>query len=219
MKKVVLSLVTACTVFSANVFAQAPTSSFVSNPNEAMSQQAKSALQEKLSKIDGFSASFVQQVIDAEQQVIAEGEGRLSVTKPNKVHWHTTSPDETLIIANGETLWFYDPFIEQVSLYHFEQALANTPILLLSSNDDTLWQGYRVLQVESSFVIESLNEQSHVKALQLKFDKDELKQLLIFDATGQTSEITLTMDSTASFNEAQYEFVIPDGTHIDDQRQ
>ena len=180
---------------------------------------AKQALQAKLATIDGFSADFIQRVIDSEGQVIANGEGQLTVEKPNKVNWHTTSPDETLIIANGETLWFYDPFIEQVSVYDFEQALANTPILLLSSNNETLWDGYRVIQVESSFVIESLDEQSHVKSLQLKFDNERLDQLLIFDATGQVSEITLAMRGSSASKATIYDFSIPEGTHIDDQRQ
>lgn len=180
---------------------------------------AKQALQAKLATIDGFSADFIQRVIDSEGQVIANGEGQLTVEKPNKVNWHTTSPDETLIIANGETLWFYDPFIEQVSVYDFDQALANTPILLLSSNNETLWDGYRVIQVESSFVIESLNEQSHVKSLQLKFDNERLDQLLIFDATGQVSEITLAMRGSSASKATIYDFSIPEGTHIDDQRQ
>ncbi|QOL25024.1 outer membrane lipoprotein chaperone LolA [Thalassotalea sp. LPB0316] len=219
MKKLLLPLVLgfSSAVVSVSCFAQSQ-SQFTTEPNSVASAQIKQALQAKLSKLDGFSADFSQRVIDAEGQEIANGQGQLTVEKPNKVHWHTQSPDETLIIANGETLWFYDPFIEQVSIYNFDQALANTPILLLSSNDDKLWQGYRVLQVQSSFVIESLDEQAHVKALQLKFVNDKLDQLVIFDATGQISEISLTMkasDSTPSI----FEFEIPQGTHIDDQRQ
>jgi len=182
-------------------------------------QLAKKELQQKLATIDGFSASFVQQVYDNEQQIIASGEGRLTVEKPNKVHWHTTSPDETLIIANGESLWFYDPFIEQVSVYRFKQALANTPILLLSSDEPELWQDYKVTKDETSFIIESLNEQSHVKRLHLVFSDDELAQLVIVDATGQRSEIDLKIDKEFISEATMYDFVIPEGTHVDDQRQ
>jgi len=220
MKKLLLSAFV-------GVLFQAPSPSVMANNasdvgvkvNTEHQISAKQALQAKLATIDGFSADFIQRVIDSEGQVIANGEGQLTVEKPNKVNWHTTSPDETLIIANGETLWFYDPFIEQVSVYDFDQALANTPILLLSSNNETLWDGYRVIQVESSFVIESLDEQSHVKSLQLKFDNERLDQLLIFDATGQVSEITLAMRGSSASKATIYDFSIPEGTHIDDQRQ
>ena len=45
----------------------------------------------------------------------ATGEGELWVKRPNLFNWHMTSPDESVLVSDGQTLWFYNPFVEQVT--------------------------------------------------------------------------------------------------------
>ena len=47
----------------------------------------------------------------------------------------TKSPQETQIIADGKTLWYYDPFVQQVTAQWVKDAVNNTPFVLLTSND------------------------------------------------------------------------------------
>lgn len=35
--------------------------------------------------------------------------------RPNLFNWHMTSPDESVLVSDGQTLWFYNPFVEQVT--------------------------------------------------------------------------------------------------------
>ena len=47
--------------------------------------------------------------------------------RPNRFNWHTTSPDESLIVADGKDVWVYDPFVEQVTALKMKDAVLNTP--------------------------------------------------------------------------------------------
>ncbi len=43
------------------------------------------------------------------------GRGDLWVKRPNLFNWHMTQPDESVLVSDGKTLWFYNPFVEQAT--------------------------------------------------------------------------------------------------------
>lgn len=179
-----------------------------------------------LSDISAFSAGFDQVIMDETGNTLQQLSGKITVSKPRLVNWHTLSPDETQIVSDGDTLWFFDPFIEQVTAYTLDTSVNNTPILLLSSNDEQLWQQYNILETqENEFEILSLDEHSQVKSLSISFtpmhDSNawHINRFVILDASGQKGEIKLTDFSlTPLINESTFTFTVPDGVHLDDQR-
>lgn len=182
----------------------------------------KAELMAKLASIKFFTAEFTQKIFDEAGNELQQGSGLLSVSKPNLVHWQTIMPDESLIVSDGSNLWFYDPFVEQVSVYSLASAIANTPILLITSNDETLWQDYTVSRISSvQFLIAAKSENARVKSLTLTFDNtDNSNQLAgfeILDATGQLSVITL-LNTPKVPAASLFEFKVPEGVHLDDQR-
>ncbi len=190
--------------------------------------QSKADLMAKLAKINFFSAKFSQKIFDESGTELQEGSGQLSVSKPNLVNWETKSPDESLIVSDGSNLWFYDPFVEQVSVYALESAIANTPILLITNNDPKLWQDYNVSQLDDNrYLIQAIKENARVKSLELAFEhndsaeknstSEKLVAFNILDATGQLSVISLSgHDSEAKAD--LFKFIVPEGVYLDDQR-
>lgn len=183
---------------------------------------SKAELMAKLAKIDFFSANFSQNIFDESGNELQQGSGQLSVSKPNLVNWETKLPDESLIVSDGSNLWFYDPFVEQVSVYSLENAIANTPILLITNNDPKLWQDYNVSQsADNRYLIAAINENSRVKSLELAFETiDDVEKLVAFnilDATGQLSVISLS-EHNHKPNAELFSFSVPEGVFIDDQR-
>lgn len=192
------------------------------NTEEQNISVAKQALMSRLSGFDHFSATFSQQVIDEEQNVLQEGQGKLSVKKPNLVYWQTDQPEESVIVSDGSTLWFFDPFIEQATAYRVDASVANTPILLLTSSDKTLWAQYTVSQSSNdNFLIHANDINSRVKTLELNFLADSaiLESFSILDSTGQLSLIKL---NDVALNEkiaaSLFQFTLPEGVYLDDQR-
>ena len=71
----------------------------------------KAVLKDKLNTVQGFSSSFTQDVVDADGNVLQNSSGTLAVKRPNLIYWETKAPDETLVVSDGETLWFYNPLL------------------------------------------------------------------------------------------------------------
>ncbi len=233
----------ALSISSSNLFAQAnnlsatelvqPTQ-VIKNTNSA----SKNLLMAKLSHLDFFTANFNQQVLSESGEVIEESTGKLAISKPNLANWQVLTPDELSIVSDGSSVWFYNPWIEQVSVYDLSAAIARTPILLLTSKDETLWQQYHVEQIDKveqidnfeqdmpqTFIISAIDNNSQIKSLTLIFKakkaggEGQLSEFSFLDATGQLSRIRLS-----EFNDQQapaptlFHFEVPQDTQIDDQR-
>lgn len=230
VKSIALALVLNC---SMNNLAQANT------PKDALNEElitkqtsldTKSTLMTKLANLEYFSANFNQEVHSESGELLEQSSGQLAISKPNLANWHISEPDELVIVSDGENVWFYNPWIEQVSVYSLSAAIAKTPILLLTSKDETLWQQYTVSkkitteQNESdSFVITAKDVNSQIKSLTLVFDSTKetgnLKQFSFLDATGQLSHIKLTDFDDQNLPESNlFKFVVPEDVQIDDQR-
>ncbi|WOH38353.1 outer membrane lipoprotein chaperone LolA [Thalassotalea fonticola] len=186
----------------------------------AVETDPKVVLKDKLNTVKGFSSSFTQDVIDTDGNVLQNSSGTLAVKRPNLIYWETRAPDETLVVSDGNTLWFYNPFVEQVSAFNISNAVTNTPILLLSGLNDEAWQDYGVARInENEFRITSLNEDAQVKSLHLVFSDNDLIKFTVSDATGQLSHFNLTnLVSNPLPEDSMFIFTLPEGVDFDDQR-
>ncbi|PHR80636.1 MAG: outer membrane lipoprotein carrier protein LolA [Colwellia sp.] len=185
-------------------------------------EASKKLLRAKLANLNYFSANFTQEVVSEAGELLEQSSGELAISKPNLANWHTLEPDELAIVSDGNDVWFYNPWIEQVSVYSLSTAITKTPILLLTSKDELLWQQYTVTQERVSqekvvqertaqegasqdkvteqgdrFVISAKDPNSQIKSLTLVFSAkeplgSELSQFSFLDATGQVSHIKLS---------------------------
>jgi len=206
----------------------------------------KKILMARLANLNFFSANFTQEVVSEAGELLEQSSGKLAISKPNLANWHTQEPDELAIVSDGRDVWFYNPWIEQVSVYSLSAAIAKTPILLLTSKDELLWQQYTVSQEKVSqeqivqesvshktvnqqgdrFVISAKDPNSQIKSLTLVFSAknkevqgSNLSQFSFLDATGQVSHIKLSnFDDQTVPNSSLFNFALPEGVQIDDQR-
>lgn len=209
-------------------------------------EDSKKVLREKLADFSFFSANFTQKVVSEAGELLEESSGELAISKPNLANWHTLEPDELAIVSDGSDVWFYNPWIEQVSVYSLSAAIAKTPILLLTSKDESLWQQYtvtqenipqeshtqeknsqtKVSQLDNNFVIKAIDPNSQIKSLTLTFSTitqedqaSSLSQFSFLDATGQVSHIKLSnFDAQKVPDSSLFDFSVPEGVQIDDQR-
>ncbi len=134
--------------------------------------------------------------------------------------WSVISPEASLIIADGETVYNVDPFVEQVTLMDQSSLTASNPLMLLISNNESQWAQVNVEKVDGDFVVRSLDVNASISLLILSFnDKDELSLLSSVDRQQQRNLI--------AFSNVQMNIPIPTGTFtyvpedtwvIDDQR-
>ncbi|MCJ2375415.1 outer membrane lipoprotein chaperone LolA [Vibrio sp. ZSDZ34] len=176
-------------------------------------------LSTRLSQNDGFSAKFVQAVYSPEGDLVMEGQGNVEIARPSKFRWVTTMPDENVLISDGESLWYYSPFIEQVSIYWQEQATEQTPFVLLTRNRSSDWDNYRVEQQGNVFTLTPKAVDSTQGQFQIQIDgKGQVLGFTVIEQDGQKGEFLFSDIELGKPSQSRFSFVVPDGVDVDDQR-
>ncbi|HEY9042049.1 MAG TPA: outer membrane lipoprotein chaperone LolA [Rheinheimera sp.] len=186
----------------------------------ALAQSAEEQLQRKLAMIKTFSASFEQQVTDAQNKLLQQGKGELMIKQPARFRFETTEPEPNLFIGDGATLWFYNEPLEQLTIYDAQNEVNRTPFVLLTSTKAELWQQYDVTLQGEKFVIRSKAADSPVKQLTLSFSGSALSKMQVLDMNQQLSEFNFTLvQLNITLDDSLFRFEPPEHTDIDDQRQ
>ncbi|WP_260259399.1 outer membrane lipoprotein chaperone LolA [Vibrio intestinalis] len=179
----------------------------------------KDELNQRLQMRDGFSADFSQTVTSPDGDVISEGEGKVEIARPSLFRWTTLSPDENVLVSDGKTLWYYSPFIEQVSIYWQEQATAQTPFVLLTRNKPSDWDAYHVVQKGDVFTLTPTAVDSNQGQFKVEIDaKGAVQGFSVIEQDGQKSEFKFNKITLATPKADRFSFTIPDGVEVDDQR-
>ncbi|KGY11966.1 membrane protein [Vibrio tubiashii] len=179
----------------------------------------KDELSQRLQKTEGFSADFSQQLISPEGELVMEGEGHVEIARPSLFRWTTTTPDENVLVSDGKSLWYYSPFIEQVSIYWQEQATEQTPFVLLTRNRASDWDNYRVEQQGDIFTLTPTNADSNQGQFKLTIDEQGAVQgFSVVEQDGQQSRFEFNSIELSKPKAERFTFVVPEGVEVDDQR-
>jgi len=205
---------------------------------EIINDSVSSSLQARLSNMKQFRAEFAQTVVDAQQNVVHEAQGTLTMTRPNKLRWETTFPDETLLVADGDAVWNVDTFVEQVTVLSQDNAIKDNPIVLLTSTDEATWSKFSISQMNNgvstntsasdinndtvmqSYQITPKEEGGQIVTLTLSFNQDnELASLNMLDAQQQVSTLVFNnIETRFPIPADTFSVDIPDSFIVDDQR-
>lgn len=186
----------------------------------AVFADARSDLQGRLSKVNSFHASFSQSVRDANRTEIQDGEGELWVKRPNLFRWHMTSPDDSLLISDGKTLWFYNPFVEQVTATWLNSVTGDTPFMLITRNDPADWSKYNITQKGDEFELTPKAGKGSLKTFSISVTPDgAIKGFVVVEQDNQRSTYVLKGQQSGSVDASQFTFTPPADVTLDDQRQ
>jgi outer membrane lipoprotein carrier protein len=177
-------------------------------------------LQGRLAKVNSFHASFSQSVTSSDGSTVQQGEGELWVKRPNLFNWHMTSPDESVLVSDGETLWFYNPFVEQVTATWLKNATGNTPFMLITRNDANDWKQYNVKQKGDDFELTPKASSGNLKQFAITVtNSGTIKSFAAVEQDGQRSAYQLKSQQSSSVDAAKFKFTPPKGVTLDDQRK
>lgn len=183
------------------------------------SEDAQTQLQRYLNTMQQFQAQFDQQVVDEQGEVIQESSGRMALARPNQFHWQVSEPDEELMVADGNALWLYNPFLEQVTIMDFQKALQQSPFMLLMSDDAAAWDQYTISQISNGFSIKP-NVPQLIAEIRIERNGNAISRLILLDSQGKTSVFTLSQfDANSPLPNTLFHFTVPQGVEIDDQRE
>ncbi|NNI11548.1 outer membrane lipoprotein chaperone LolA [Pasteurella multocida] len=181
---------------------------------------AASELQQRLSKVNVLSADYTQTVSSSDGKNVQQGSGTLKIKRPNLFQMDNKTPQENQIISDGKTLWFYDPFVEQVTANWVKDAVNNTPFVLLTSDDSSHWVQYNVEQKADTFTLKPKAKQSNIKQFDIRIDSEGvLRNFSTIEKDGQTNLYILRNITNQPLADGVFKFSVPKGVELDDQRQ
>lgn len=209
LKKYIISLFVVCSAISTNLNAQ--------------EVSARAALQQRLSNLDTFQSTFIQNVSSASGDLLQQASGTLSIAKPTSLDWQVTEPDETRLLSKDDVVFLIDPFLEQVSIYDLSKMSENNPLLLLLSDDASQWEDFTVLQQnqnnQKTFIVSAKSASAMIQSLTLIFENKILVGMSFVDAQQQVSSFLFSnVKMNVSLPAGAFSYSVPDFYTIDDQR-
>lgn len=177
-------------------------------------------LREKLSSIDTLTAAFEQQVFDERGELQETLEGDLTLKRPHFLRWETSFPDHSIMVADGDAVWYYNAFVEQLSIFDQAQNLEQNPMLVLLSDDEQSWQQFSVTYEDDFWHVRERDAAYAHVSLAVSFtDGNQIDTLRIDDGQGQVSVFTLSeVVMNEPVNDQVFLLDVEDHVEIDDQR-
>ncbi|UOF94059.1 MAG: outer membrane lipoprotein chaperone LolA [Bordetella sp.] len=170
-------------------------------------------------KIKNLQGSFIQKIIESDNTNQMEQKGKFSFQRPGKFKWVIQYPYEQLIISNGESIFQYDPDLDQVSIQNLNEVLINAPAtaLFISNNIETLLDVRLLFQKNK---IDHLQVKPKIENVGFKHMFIGLKNnmplyLEFVDIFEKKIRIEfLNVSEIADFSVNEFDFTIPDNANI-----
>ena len=148
--------------------------------------------------------------------------GVFEFQRPNRFRFHYQRPFEQLIVADGQTLWLYDPDLAQVTARAQREVLGQTPAALLASGADlrTLQQAFSLSNAPDADGLRWVQAlpkgaDAPLQAVRIGFRGGQLAALEILDRFGQRSHIAFErLDTQSAFQSGHFSFSVPPGAAL-----
>ncbi|WP_114417772.1 outer membrane lipoprotein chaperone LolA [Marinospirillum perlucidum] len=176
-------------------------------------------LETYLENLETVASEFEQQLLDASGQRLQETRGIMRLQKPGRFYWETQFPFPEILVTDGETLWLYDPDLEQVTQQPLDQRQVATPALILSGEASQLSEHFQITytegQIEESFTLVPRGEESLFEEMNLYFEEGQIRALRLVDSLGQKTRVDLINPQyNQSLDPAIFDFTPPEGVDV-----
>ncbi len=197
-------------------------SSLMASPVQA--GKAMDRLDAFFSAKGALRADFVQTVQGAAFSQPKVSHGILMMQRPGRFRWDYQTPYPQLILADGKHLWIYDKDLAQVVVKPLDEALGDTPALLLSS------EGLSGGSLKENFILTELDEirdglywvqllpkatESNFQEMRMGFSEKHISKMVLVDGFGQRTELAFSnVESNAKLPADSFVFTPPKGVDV-----
>lgn len=180
---------------------------------------AAQRLNDLLSSATTITGGFSQMTISSNGASLQETTGNMQLKRPGMFRWHTDPPLEQLLVSNGETIWLFDPDLEQVTIQQLDRRLAHTPALLLSGDVSQLRQSFNISWTEGGSVVDFTltpkDEDSMFDNLRISFSNGVINDMQLSDPVGQRTNILFrNVELNTPLPDSRFIFDIPEGVDV-----
>ena len=187
---------------------------------DAHAASATDRLNDFFKNVQSLRAGFQQVVTDPRGKTIQDARGTFLMQRPNKFRWNYQKPYEQIIVADGAKLWVYDKDLEQVTVKKLDEALGNTPALLLSGGRP-LMENFHITELTDRkdglqwTALTPKNEEANFKQVRLAFGKQSLEVMELIDSFEQTTQLRFSsVQTNVKFAAHEFQFTSPKGVDV-----
>ncbi|KAA2286023.1 outer membrane lipoprotein chaperone LolA [Arenimonas fontis] len=170
--------------------------------------------------IDGLAGEFRQSVYGPQDEVIEESGGAVSLKAPRQFRWEYRAPYPSLIVADGDHVWIYEPDMQQVTVRRQGLEEQDSPLAVLLDPDE-LDRQFRVEEAGVSDGLEWLAltprkpDEAPFARARLGFDAGGLARMELVDALGQRTVMTFSgWRRNPRFPADAFVFTPPEGVDV-----
>lgn len=188
-------------------------------PDAADEAAARARLEAFNTEVSSLTASFTQETWTVDDELVDEAAGSFALLRPGRFVWHTESPFEHLVVADGEALWMYDVELEQATRTGIDKLSGANPGSLLSG-DGAIDDSYRIVssyRLDDRELIElvPLDPRAEYRRIVVAFRGAAPVALEIVDGLNQTTSIEFSeIEINPAIEAARFEFDPPAGVDV-----
>lgn len=191
---------------------------FVASSASAGARDDFAAFTEGLKSLDG---RFSQQVFDPKGKLKEKSSGRVALSAPRLFRWEYASPYPQQVIADGKTVWIYEPDLQQVTRRPQGAEERNSPLTALL-DPKRLDAQFNVREAGASDGLEWLaltpkgqGGMAGIRSARLGFGASGLMRMQVVDQLGQRTEISFAgWKRNAALPAATFRFSPPKGVDV-----
>ncbi|WP_312315763.1 outer membrane lipoprotein chaperone LolA [Stenotrophomonas sp.] len=171
--------------------------------------------------LKGLDGQFSQQVFDKNGRVKESTSGRVALSAPRLFRWEYQKPHVQLIVADGKTVWVYEPDLEQATKRPQGAEEQNSPLTALI-NPALLDKQYDVSEeaaprdgLQWLSLSPKRETETAFQYAALGFDGQGLARMEVLDAVGQRTVIKFSgWKRNPGFAAGTFNFTPPKGTDV-----
>jgi outer membrane lipoprotein carrier protein len=186
---------------------------------EPLKDRALQELSFRLAAAPSMRANVTQLIIESDGGVLEESSILFVMAPPNGFYWETLDPYPELIVTNGETLWNYQPDLEQVVIEDWDNQDMTLAAQLLSGETNELSRSYELQWLKDSdeFRLVPRDLSDPLKLITISFMKTDLASIFLEEKSGKkTAWIFDNVTTDLRLDEDFFTFSIPSNIEVID---
>lgn len=171
--------------------------------------------------LKGLDGQFAQQVFDTKGKLKESSSGKVALSAPRLFRWEYVKPYPQLIVADGKTVWVYDPDLQQVTKRPQGAEEQNSPLSALIDpgkldaqfvvKEDGTANGLDWLVLTPKGNAADAN----FRSARLGLTKAGLAKMQVVDALGQRTEINFSgWKRNPAFSAGTFRYTPPKGVDV-----
>jgi outer membrane lipoprotein carrier protein len=169
--------------------------------------------------LEFFSAEFEERRFSPQGDLVSSSLGKCRIHKPRRLYWEYFVPTEQLIVSDGDTLWIYEPQLEQVMISSISTMTSTAlgPLLGSSENLDKLYT-FKAMSDVNWFQLRPVSgEQPSDRAIaDIRFMNGQIDEIKLLDGLGFVTRVIFSKVDHTAFEPDIFHFIPPKNVDVVD---